>query len=481
MSETLKSKTTKGFIWSAVENFSIQAIQFVFGLIMARILTPHDYGLVGMLVVFIAIGQTFTESGFANALIQNQKRTEVDYSTAFYFNIVVGVLSYLILFVLAPFIASFYGLPQLEILTRVLMFVLIINSFSVVQRAQFTINLDFKKQAQATVKSVFISGVIGIVVAYFGGGVWSLVIQLLSRNFLNVIFLWYYSKWRPVRAFSWESFKGMWSFGYKLLCSGLLDTLYKNIYQLLIGKFFSSSDLGNYTRAQQFAVFPSINLTSIHQRVAYPILSSIQDNSERLSILFLRYLRLAAFVAFPLMIGLSALAEPLILSVLTKKWEGAIVLLQIICFSLMWHPVQTINLNVLKVKARTDLYLKLEIYSKIIGLSLLVLSLPFGLYAMCISGVFSMIFSCLINSYYVGKEIGVGMIKQIKVLLPIFFSSLIMGAVVFKGVSFIDCQLLKLFAGVILGVVVYLLLSYIICKESLDDLLFILKRKVKQS
>ena len=248
----------------------------------------------------------------------------------------------------------------------------------------------------------------------------------------------------------------------------------------MIGKFFSSSDLGNYTRAQQFAVFPSINLTSIHQRVAYPILSSIQDNPERLSILFLRYLRLAVFVAFPLMVGLSALAEPLIFTVLTKKWEGAVVLLQIICFSLMWHPVQTINLNILKVKARTDLYLKLEIYSKIIGLSLLVLSLPFGFYAMCISGVFSMIISCLINSYYVGKEIGVGMIKQIKVLLPIFFASLIMGAIVFKIISFIDCELLRLFVGVILGVVVYLLVSFVICKESIDDLLFICKNKIKK-
>lgn len=479
MSESLRSKSVNGVKWSAVENLSIQIIQFVFGLIMARILSPQDYGMIGMIVVFIAIGQTFTESGFANALIQKKDRTNQDYSTAFYFNIAIGLIFYLIFFLLASFIADFYAIPQLRDITRVLMSVIFINSFCVVQRAYFTINLDFKRQARATIVSVLVSGIIGIVIAYFGGGVWSLVFQLVLRNLLNMLLLWVYSSWRPTKEFSWESFKVMWTFGYKLLCSGLLDTFYKNIYQLLIGKFFSSADLGNYTRAYQFAVFPSINLTSIHQRVAYPILSSVQDNLSYLSSLFLRYLKLAVFIAFPLMIGLAVLAEPLILFVLTDKWSGAIDLLRIICFVLMWHPVQTINLNVLKVKARTDLYFKLEVYSKIIGIAILFILLPFGLHVMCIGGIFSIVISCFINAYYVGKVLDVGVLKQLKSILPILFLSLFMGIVIFILIEFLSSNVLKLFLGFIVGIFCYFFGAKIFCKEVFFDFISICGRKMK--
>ena len=365
MSESLKQKTAKGVLWSAVEQFSVQIIQFVLGLIMARILSPHDYGLVGMILVFTSIAETFVNSGFSNALIRKQNKTEVDYSTAFYFNIVVGLVAYFILFFLSPFIARFYNEPLLELLTKAISINVFINSLGIVQRARYSIKVDFKTQAKATTTSVLISGIIGIWMAYSGYGVWAIVWQSVIRNALNVLLLWIFAKWLPQLQFSWHSFCEMWSFGYKLLLSGLLDTIYRDIYQLIIGKVFSAQDLGNYTRAKQFANFPSANFTGIIGRVTYPILSSIQDDDARLEHVYRKYLRLSAFIVFPLMVGLSALAEPLIISILTEKWRAAIILLQVICFGMMWYPIHAINLNLLQVKGRSDLFLKLEIYKKI--------------------------------------------------------------------------------------------------------------------
>ena len=387
MSESLKQKTAKGVLWSSVEQFSVQIIQFVLGLVMARILSPHDYGLVGMILVFTSIAETFVNSGFSNALIRKQNKTEVDYSTAFYFNIVVGLVAYFILFFLSPFIARFYNEPLLESLTKAISINVFINSLGIVQRARYSIKVDFKTQAKATTTSVLISGIIGIWMAYSGYGVWAIVWQSVIRNGLNVALLWIFAKWLPSLQFSWASFREMWSFGYKLLLSGLIDRIYTNIYQLIIGKVFSAQDLGNYTRAQQFASFPSSNINGIISRVTYPILSSIQDDDVRLERVYRKYLRLSAFVVFPLMVGLSALAEPLIISILTEKWRAAIILLQIICFAMMWYPIHAINLNLLQVKGRSDLFLKLEIIKKLMGVTILCITVPMGLVAMCVGSI----------------------------------------------------------------------------------------------
>lgn len=477
MSESLKQKTAKGILWSGVEQFSVQIIQFLLNLIMARILSPQEYGLVGMILVFIAIAQTFVDSGFANALIRKQNREEVDYSTAFYFNVVIGVFVYFILFFTSPFISQFYDEPLLEPLTKVIGLTIFFNSLGIVPRARYTISIDFKTQAKATTTSVIISGVVGIWMAYNGYGVWAIVWQSVIRNGLNVLLLWLFARWLPLFRFSWRSFCEMWSFGYKLLLSGLLNTIYNNVYQLLIGKVFSAVDLGNYTRANQFAAFPSSNMNSVISRVTYPILSAIQEDDVRLERVYRKYLRLSAFIVFPLMVGLSALAEPLIISVLTEKWRAAIILLQIICFSMMWYPIHAINLNLLQVKGRSDLFLKLEIIKKIIGVVVLCVTVPIGLVAMCVGSIFSSVFCLVVNTYYTGKLINVGFWLQMRDLLPILLLSLFMGVLVFLSVMFISSNILKLIVGVIVGVVFYISVAKLFKLEELSDLLSLVKRK----
>lgn len=477
MSESLKQKTAKGVLWSSVEQFSVQIIQFVLGLVMARILSPHDYGLVGMILVFTSIAETFVNSGFSNALIRKQNKTEVDYSTAFYFNIVVGLVAYFILFFASPFIACFYDEPLLESLTKVVSINVFINSLGIVQRARYSITVDFKTQAKATTISVLVSGIIGLWMAYSSHGVWAIVWQSVIRNFLNVALLWLFAKWLPILQFSWISFREMWSFGYKLLLSGLINTLYNNVCQLIIGKVFSAGDLGNYTRANQFAAFPSSNINGVISRVTYPILSSIQDDDVRLERVYRKYLRLSAFVVFPLMVGLAALAEPLIIYILTDKWHAAVVLLQIICFSMMWHPIHAINLNLLQVKGRSDLFLKLEVIKKVIGVATLCITVPIGLVVMCIGGIVSSILCLVVNTFYTGKLINISFWIQMRDLLPILLLSLAMGAVVVLSVWFVPTNLLKLVVGVVVGVIFYVSVAKLFKMEELTDLLSLVKRK----
>ncbi len=481
MSSNLTEQTTKGVFWSFFENFSVQAIQFILGLIMARLLSPQEYGIIGMLAIFMAIAQVFVESGFSNALIRNNKRTELDFSTAFFFNVVVGAVAYLILFVASPLIADFFDLPILEDLTKVICLNVFINSLGIVQRAKFTINIDFKRQAKATTSSVLISGILGIYLAYTGLGVWALVIQSVFRNSLNVALLWLMSRWVPKLQFSWTSFKEMWNYGYKLLISGLINTGYNELTTLIIGKFFSASSLGNYTRAKQFAQFPSQNLTSVLGRVTFPILSNIQDDDARLERVYRKYLRLMAFIVFPLMIGLAALSEPLILIILTDKWEACIPLLQIICLYMIWYPIHSLNLNLLQVKGRSDLFLKLEIIKKTIGIISLIITVPLGLIYLVIAGVFTSIIALVINTHYTGKLLNLGFWTQMKDITPTLLLSLFMGVTVLGSTYILpDILWLQLFVGIFTGVIVYTGIAYIFKMQEFTELLSLVKSKLKK-
>lgn len=368
-------------------------------IIMARILTPEDYGLVGMLTIFIAISQSLVNSGFSQALIRKQDRSEVDNSTVFYFNIGVGLVLYLLLFLCAPLIARFYNEPILVPLTRLISVSVLINSFVVVQRALLTVRIDFKTQAKASSAAAVVSGAVGITMAYTGSGVWSIVWYQLTNLTVNVGLLWILSPWRPQWIYSWKSFRELFSFGSKLALSGILESLYQNIYLMIIGKVFKASDLGYYTRAHQFAEFPSSNVSGIIQRVTFPILCSIQDDDERLRSVYRRFLRLSAFIVFPLMIGLAAVAHPFILLVLKEQWEFAAVLLQIICLGMMWYPIHAINLNLLQVKGRSDLFLRLEIIKKCLGVTMICITVPFGIVAMCWGSVANSIIALIINTH----------------------------------------------------------------------------------
>ncbi|MEA4967220.1 MAG: lipopolysaccharide biosynthesis protein [Bacteroidaceae bacterium] len=460
MSESLKNKTVKGVFWSSIERFSVQGVQFIIQIIIARILLPSDYGLIGMLTIFLAVSQSLIDSGFSNALIRKQNCSDTDYSTVFYFNIIVGILLYGVLYILAPFIASFYRTSELINITRVVAITLFINSLTVVQRAKLTRNVDFKTQTKASLTAAIVSGIIAIIMAYSHYGVWALVIQSVLNGLITMILLWILSKWIPRNVFSRQSFKEMFSFGSKLLVSGLIDTLYRNLFTLIIGKQFNKADLGYYTRADQFAQLPSSNLTGIFGRVTYPILSTLQNDDKRLEEVYRKYLRLSAFGIFPLMTGLAALASPLIILLLTEKWAGVVILLQIICFSYMWYPIHAINLNLLQVKGRSDLFLRLEIMKKGIGIAMLFITVPIGINAMCIGSIATSIIALIINTHYTGKLINVDFLKQMKDLFPILLYALSMYLVISFSIKWIESDVIKLIVGFSIGVFYYFLIAY---------------------
>ncbi len=476
MSE-LKDKTVKGVFWSAVDRFSAQGIQFVFSILIARLLVPEDYGVIAMLNIFLAVSQTFIDSGFGTALIRKIDRTETDFSTVFYFNIAVAVFFYLGLFFAAPAIANFYNTPLLVPVTRVTAINLVIGSLSGIHNAKLSIAIDFKSRAKISIVSAVLTGAVGLWMAYSGYGVWALVVQTVFAGIIRTIMLWIIVKWYPKLVFSWQSFKEMFSFGSKLLASGLLDTIYNNIYPLVIGKIFSPSTLGLYAKAKSLADFPSANITGVLQNVTFPVLSSIQNEEDRLADAYKRFLRISAFVIFPLMLGLSSVADPFIRLALTDKWEGAIYLLQIICFALMWYPIHAINLNILSVKGRSDYFLKLEIIKKVQGVFILCITVPMGIVAMCYGQVISSMISLIWNTHYTKKLIGYGFLAQIKDLLPIFIHSLIMWGLVLLIVHFMPTLWLKFIMGIIAGMVYYIVGSYIMKFPEMDELLTILKLK----
>ena len=476
---SLKDKTVKGVIWSAVDRFSAQGIQFVFSILIARLLVPEDYGVVAMLGIFMAVSQTFIDSGFGAALIRKIDRTEEDFSTVFYFNIVVATLFYFALFFAAPAIANFYNTPLLESITKVVALNLIIGSLSGIHNAKLSIAIDFKSRAKISIVSTLLTGAVGLWMAYAGYGVWALVVQNLFSSAIRTVLLWVIVKWYPKLVFSWKSFKELFSFGSKLLASALLDTLYNNIYTLVIGKVFSSSTLGVYSKANALAQFPSSNITSVLQGVTFPVLSTIQNEDDRLADAYKRFLKIAAFVVFPLMIGLSAVADPFIRLVLTDKWEGAIYLLQIMCFWMMWYPIHAINLNILQVKGRSDYFLKLEIIKKIQGVIVLCITVPMGIVAMCYGSLISSIICLVWNTHYTKKLIGYGFFAQMKDLLPIIVHALVMGLIVAIVVHFMPTLWLKLIVGVLTGIIYYILGAYVMKFPEMDELLTILKLKRK--
>lgn len=476
MSENLKKDTTKGVFWSLIERFGTQGVQFLVMLVMARLLSPNDYGVVGMLVVFVAIAQAFVDGGFSQALIRKKDRTEVDNSTVFYFNIVVSVLIYLIFYLFAPCVSTFYNMPTLTPFMRVICLSIIINAFGVVQRALFNANIDFKAQAKASLIAIVISGAIGITLAFRGFGPWALVWQQLSNLVVNTLFLWIYSEWRPILAYSWKSFNELFSFGSKLLATSLLNAIYNNIQTIVIGKLYAAKSLGLYTRAAHFADLPSQQFTSVFMRVTFPVLCKVQDDLERLTSVYRRMLRVSAYIVFPLLIGMAAVAHPMIEVFIGKQWIECAYMLQIICFAEMWYPIHAINLDILQVSGRSDLFLKIEIYKKIVSLALLAISVPFGIIAMCYSNLLSSLICLYINTYYSSKILGISLLSQLKDLFPTISLAMVMFVIVQVVIFFISNVFAQLVVGVIVGVIVYISLSYILRFSELKELISLRKK-----
>lgn len=459
---SLKKQTLIGVFWSSVERFSTQGVQFIFSFVIARQLMPSDYGLVAMLSIFMALAQSFIDSGFSSALIQKKERTNIDYSTVFYFNIIVGFVLYLILIGLSPLIANFYNQPKLKEITVWVSLNFVINAFSTVQRAKLTIELDFKRQAWISLFSVLIGGSVGIWMAYNKFGVWTLVYQSLLVNIINTVLLWISAKWLPLFVFSWKSFKELFDFGSKLLMGGLLHTIYQNLYTLVIGKFFNSSQLGFFNRAFSITQYPSSNITNILVRVTYPVECKYQDNNQMLQEKFYLFIKLTAFIVFPLMVGLCALAEPLIRLTLTEKWLGAVPYIQIMCFAYMWDPIMRMNVDLLNAKHRSDLSLKAEFIKKIIAITILFLSIYGGLTIMCLGLILYSYSDVFIITRYTKKIFSeVSFRKEMYALLPILLQSIIMGFLVYSLKYVISSDFLLLLLGLVIGIIIYILMSII--------------------
>ena len=459
MSESLKNKTVKGVGWSFIDNLSSSGITFLVGLVLARLLTPSEYGIMAILTIFIAVSNSIVDSGFSNALIRKTDARRVDYNTVFLFNLLVSGLLYVVLFLAAPSISRFFKEPLLVEVMRVIGWVLVINALAIIPRTLFVKEVNFKIQTKISLIASISSGVIGIGMALAGLGVWSLVGQQLSRQLLNTLFLWIYCTWRPAWEFSMQSFKELFSFGSKLLLSGLLDTVFKEIYSLVIGRCYTSAQLGQYTRASQFNQIFSSNLTTVIQRVSYPVLSSIQDEPERLRDAYRKVIKSTMLISFACMLGLAAVARPLIIILIGEKWLPAVGFLQIICFSGMLYPLHAINLNILQVKGRSDLFLRLEIIKKIIAVGPLVLGVLYSIEYMLWGSVCTSLIAYFLNSYYSADLIDYPTKEQIKDILPTFLVSFVTAAAMWSLtlLSLSNWLLLPLqcLLGIVLAVLIY--------------------------
>lgn len=425
MADDLKQKTIKGVSWSLVEQILTRGVNFVIGIVLARMLSPTDYGLVGMMGIFLAISQLFIDGGLTSALIRTKNPSDKDFSTVYIINLTLSVVFYFLLFFCAPVVADFYDQPLLKPLMRVVSLILIIGSVASVHGTLLTIRVDFKTKSYISIISAVVSGTVGIVCAYKGMGVWALVAQSIASASAITLLTLLFVRWMPRLVFSKESFKRLFSYSSKLLAASCISTIYDNAYPLVIGKKFTAADVGQYTRAGQFPGIANDTIVGALNRVAFPILSQVQDDNERLLRVYEKYIQLACFVIFPVLMILCGCARPLVVFLLTDKWLACVPLMQIICFSKLLNGVTVINLNLLYVKGRSDLVLRLEFIKKSIAFLILFVSMFFNVTVMCYGLVLYSVIAAYLNSFYTKRILGYTFWQQMKSVLPYFFISLI--------------------------------------------------------
>ena len=452
---SVRQNTIKGVFWNGVEKFANQGIRFLVGLVLARILSPSDFGTVAVLGIFFSISNAFVDSGFGTALIRKNNRIEVDFTTVFIFNIAVSLFFYGLLFIIAPWVAAFFKQPILTSILRVQSLCVVFGGFMAVLDAKLTIDLNFKVIAQRSVTSSIISGCVGIILAYLGFGVWALVFQAITLSFVNMVFVWIYCKWKPRLIFSLTSFKELFAFGSKLLTAAMLNTVYRSLTPLAIGRVYTTSDLGFYNRGSEFARLPNEVCLNVLEKVTFPIFAKLQDDQNHLINVYRKYIKITSMFLIFFSLLLAALAKPVILLLLTEKWTDSIVYLQLFCFAVMFNHINTINLSLLKVNGRSDLFLKLEVIKKVVATLILFAAIPFGVLAICISKIIYDQVAIIINTYYSGKLFGMGYISQIKDFIGYFFLSILACLpsylISMTGLHF----LLQITLGVFLSVIIY--------------------------
>lgn len=416
--QSLKDKTVKGTIWSGIDNVAQFGVTFIVSIVLARLLTPNDYGLIGIITIFTTVCTALINGGFTTALIRKKDATDDDYNTAFLVNLGISLLLYVVIYLCSPLIADFFHREELVALTQVSSLGMIIGALGLVQRTRLTKCIDFKSQTKITIIASISSGVVGIAMAVMGLGVWSLVAQSLTSQSLRTILLWIANKWVPKLRFSVESFHELFGFGWKMMVSQVFDTVWKELYQVVVGKFYSPATLGQYTRAKGFSQLFSSNLTSVIQRVTYPVLSNIQDDKERMIAAYRRIIKVTMFIAAISMFFLGAISEPLLYCLIGPKWHEASIYLPLICISMSSYPLHAINLNMLQVQGRSDLFLVLEVIKKTIALGPLFIGAFVGIIPMLYANMLTTVIAFFLNSYYSGKFLGYSSWMQIKDIAP---------------------------------------------------------------
>lgn len=462
-------------MWSAIDKVASSGIQLVLNLILARLILPEEFALVAMISIFIAIGQTFIDSGFSQSLIHKQDRKPLDYSTVFLFNIGVSTVFYLIIFFISPLIATFYNNEIFISLTRIVALNLIISSFSIIQRAELTIRTDFKTQALVSVISIVCSGIVGIYMAYNGYGVWSMVTQTLLYQFLVAILLWILVRWMPALSFSKQSFKELFSYGSKLLVSRLINTICQNIHSVLIGKFYPRQEVAYFTNANQISLYSACYLNDIIQRALFPIQCEMQNDLERTRQFYYKMMRLSSYIIFPIMVTIIVVAKPFVMTILMEKWADMIFLMQIIAFAYMWYPIMSSN-QMFNVLGRTDLYLKTEIIKKMFFVIVVALTLKLGVVMMCVGIVVYNFFEMFVTVLLLKNIFPVNFKDIIFSIFPSLFLSLGMGAIVFLVISQISSYTVQLLLGILLAFVSYIVLSVVFKSQDLSDIKIIIKK-----
>lgn len=476
MTQSVRSQLLHGVVWNFVEKVLIRAATFFIGIILARLLSPSDYGLIGMLAVFISISGVFIEGGLAKALIQRQNCQNIDYSTAFVTNVGMSIIIYVIMYASAPWIADFYGEPILIDLTRILSLNFILGSFNIVQRAKMMARVDFKSLAQINVISTIVSGIIGIAMAYYGYGVWALVGQALCSTIVLIILFPIYSKWKPSLEFSMSSFRQLFGFGSNLMVTGVYAVVLNNISTICIGKFYRSGQLGFFTRASQFSELISTTSYEVIGNVTFPVLSELQDDKTRLIKVYRKSLFFTAMFIFPIMVLTSLLARPIIIILLTEKWLPCVVLIQWLCLARMFTPLSAINMNILNAVGRSDLFMKLDLSKLPLILLTFAITIPISVEAIAIGDFVSTFICFFINAYLPGRMFGYGAWEQIKDWRYIILSILIMVGVVCLILSLLENVWLQLFIGGLVGLLVYLG-SCVLFNVINDDILVLMKIK----
>lgn len=476
-----KDKVVSNFLWRFLERVGAQGVTFIVSVVLARILDPDVYGTLALVTVFTTIMQVFVDSGMGNALIQKKDADDLDFSTVFYFNIAVCLLLYGIMFLAAPFIADFYKSPELTPVIRVLSLTLVISGVKNVQQAYVSRNMLFKRFFFATLGGTLGAAVIGIWMALRGYGVWALVAQNLFNLFVDTLILWLTVKWRPKLCFSFERLKILFSYGWKLLLSSLIDTTYRDLRSLVIGKLYSKADLAYYTKGQQFPSLIVSNINTSIDSVLLPTMSKEQDNRERVKAMTRRAISISSYIMWPLMIGLAVCARPLVILVLTEKWLPCVFFLRIYCIIFAFYPIHTANLNAIKAMGRSDLFLILEILKKVVGFTLLISTMWISVEAMAYSMLLTNIASQIINSWPNKKLLNYSYLEQLKDILPSIGLSLLMGAAIYFFQYLPIHPALILIIQFFCGAAFYLLGSHLLKFESYEYVMSIAKKYLKRA